>query len=60
MLIVNLPIEDSVDKILKEYKKKLDKTKLIKNFSNHQSYMKPCLKRRVKILKAKYKLRYII
>jgi small subunit ribosomal protein S21 len=56
MLIVKFKEGESIDKILKIYKKKCDKTKLIRNFRKHQFYIKPSIKIREKVLKYKQRL----
>ncbi len=55
MLIINLKETDTIDKALKKYKKKFEKTGVIKQLRERQQFTKPSVKRRKEIIKAKYK-----
>jgi len=55
MLLINLKDTDSIDKALKKYKKKFEKTGVIKELRDRQQFTKPSVKRRKLIIKAKYK-----
>ena len=55
MLLINLKETDTIDKALKKYKKKFEKTGVIKELRERQQFTKPSIKRRKQIIKAKYK-----
>ena len=55
MLLINLKENDTIDKALKKYKKKFEKTGVIKELRERQQFTKPSVKRRKLIIKAKYK-----
>lgn len=55
MLIINLKETDTVDKALKKYKKKFEKTGVMRELRDRQQYTKPSIKRRKEMIKAKYK-----
>lgn len=55
MLLINLKETDSIDKALKKYKKKFEKTGVIKQLRERQQFTKPSIKRRKLVIKAKYK-----
>ncbi len=55
MLLINLKDTDSIDKALKKYKKKFEKTGVIKQLRGRQQFTKPSVKRRKLVIKAKYK-----
>lgn len=57
MLIINLKDNDTIDKALKKYKKKFEKTGVIKELRERQQFTKPSVKRRKQVIKAKYKER---
>lgn len=55
MLLINIKDTDSIDKALKKYKKKFEKTGVIKELRERQQFIKPSVKRRKLVIKAKYK-----
>lgn len=55
MLIINLKETDTVDKALKKYKKKFEKTGVMRELRERQAYIKPSIKRRKEVIKARYK-----
>lgn len=55
MLIINVKEEESIDRALKRYKRKVQKTKTIKELRNRKTYTKPSVKRRNEVLGAKYR-----
>jgi len=55
MLIINLKEGETIERAIKRYKRKCDKTQLIKNFRNIQYYLKPSAKKREEIYKTIYK-----
>ena len=52
MIIVN--INGSVEQALKQYKNKHSKIGIIKELRERQTFIKPSIKRRTELLKAKY------
>ena len=54
MLIVEVKDADSLDKALKKYKRKVDRTGLIKEVRERKHFTKPSVKRRKELLKAEY------
>lgn len=59
MLIIDVKDSDSVDKALKKYKKKFEKSGTLKEIRRRQAYTKPSVRRRTEILKAVYKQKMI-
>ncbi|MFN4315880.1 MAG: 30S ribosomal protein S21 [Chitinophagaceae bacterium] len=55
MLIIDSKDCENIDKALKKYKKKFEKSKTLLQLRERQSYTKPSVKRRGEILKAIYK-----
>ncbi|MGB0839540.1 MAG: 30S ribosomal protein S21 [Chitinophagales bacterium] len=55
MLIINVKDSDSIDKALKQYKKKVQQTRLINEIRGRKAFIKPSVKRRTEILKAAYR-----
>jgi len=49
-----IKVEGNIEKSLKEYKRKVNKTKQIQDLRNRQEFVKPSIKNRSKFLKAKY------
>lgn len=56
MLIINVKEEESIDRALKRYKRKLRDTKIIKELRNRKTYEKPSVRRRNEILGARYRM----
>jgi small subunit ribosomal protein S21 len=54
MLIISVKEGESIERALKKYKKKYEKTKVVKNLRNRQQFTKPSVERRSEIIKAKY------
>ena len=52
MIIVN--VSNSIEQALKQYKNKHSKIGVVKELRERQTYIKPSIKRRAEILKAKY------
>jgi small subunit ribosomal protein S21 len=52
MIIVN--VGNSIEQALKQYKNKHNKLGIVKELRDRQTYVKPSVKRRGEILKAKY------
>jgi len=55
MLIINVKEEESIDRALKRYKRKVNSTKVIKELRNRKNYTKPSVQRRNEILSAEYR-----
>jgi small subunit ribosomal protein S21 len=54
MLVIELNKEKNIENALKTLKNKVQKTRLIQQLRERQEYVKPSVKRRSEILKAKY------
>ncbi|MCS6823673.1 MAG: 30S ribosomal protein S21 [Cytophagaceae bacterium] len=57
MIIVAVKENESIDKALKRFKKKFEKTGILKELRNRSFYEKKSVKRRNTILRAKYRQR---
>lgn len=55
MLIVNIKENESIDKALKRFKKKFEKTGVLKELRARTAYEKPSVRRRGVVLKAVYR-----
>jgi small subunit ribosomal protein S21 len=55
MLIVPVKDNDSIEKALKKFKKKVEKTGMIRALRTRQAFEKPSVTRRQQIIKAKYR-----
>ena len=55
MLIIDSKDCENIDKALKKYKKKFEKSKILLQLRERQSFTKPSVKRRTEVLKAVYK-----
>ena len=55
MLIIDSKDCENIDKALKKYKKKFEKSKTLLKLRERQSFTKPSVKRRGEVLKAIYK-----
>ena len=55
MLIIDSKDCENIDKALKKYKKKFEKSKILLQLRERQSFTKPSVRRRKEILKAVYK-----
>ena len=55
MLIVNVKENESIDKALKRFKKKFEKTGVLKELRSRTSFMKPSVSRRTEIIRATYR-----
>ena len=54
MLIINIKENESIDKALKRFKKKFEKTGVLKQLRARTSFEKPSITRRTEIKKAAY------
>jgi small subunit ribosomal protein S21 len=59
MLIIDSKDCENIDKALKKYKKKFEKSKVLLQLRERQSFTKPSVKRRGQILKAVYKQKIV-
>ncbi len=55
MIIVNVKENESLEKALKKFKKKYEKTGVLKELRARQAFVKPSVKKRLEIIKARYK-----
>jgi small subunit ribosomal protein S21 len=55
MLIIDSKDCENIDKALKKYKKKFEKSKVLLQLRERQSFTKPSVRRRGEVLKAIYK-----
>ncbi|MBL7812719.1 MAG: 30S ribosomal protein S21 [Bacteroidetes bacterium] len=56
MIVINVKESDSLDKALKKFKKKFEKTGVVKELRSRQSFEKPCITKRMQKIRATYKL----
>ena len=57
MLIINVKENESIDKALKRFKKKFEKTGVLRELRSRTAFEKPSVKRRTQVIKAAYKER---
>jgi small subunit ribosomal protein S21 len=55
MIVINVKESDSLDKALKKFKKKFEKTGVVKELRSRQSFEKPCITKRMQKIRAAYK-----
>ena len=55
MLIIDSKDCENIDKALKKYKKKFEKSRTLMQLRERQAFTKPSVKRRFEVLKAVYK-----
>jgi small subunit ribosomal protein S21 len=55
MLVIPVKDSDSIEKALKKFKKKVEKTGMIRALRSRQAFEKPSVTRRQQIIKAKYR-----
>ncbi|MDQ3072167.1 MAG: 30S ribosomal protein S21 [Bacteroidota bacterium] len=55
MVKVSVKENESIDKALKRFKKKLEKTGTLKEYRGRQFFVKDSVKRRAEVIKAVYK-----
>jgi small subunit ribosomal protein S21 len=58
MLIVQVKEGESLEKALKKFKKKFEKTGVVKELRERQKFTKPSVKRREEIINAVYKEKF--
>ncbi len=54
MIIVPVKEGENIDRALKRFKRKFEKTGVIKELRERQAYTKPSMQRRQEMIKAKY------
>jgi small subunit ribosomal protein S21 len=55
MIVVNVKENESIDKALKRFKKKFEKTGVLRELRSRTHFTKPSVKRRDEIIKAAYR-----
>lgn len=55
MIVVNVKENESIDKALKRFKKKFEKTGVLKELRSRTAFEKPSVKRRTEIIRAAYR-----
>ncbi len=55
MLIIDSKDCENIDKALKKYKKKYEKSRTLNQLRDRQSFTKPSVRRRTQVLKAVYR-----
>ncbi|UXX80806.1 30S ribosomal protein S21 [Reichenbachiella carrageenanivorans] len=55
MLIINVKENESIDRALKRFKKKFEKTGVLKQLRSRTAFEKPSVTRRTQLIKAAYK-----
>ena len=55
MLIINIKENESIDKALKRFKKKFEKTGVLRELRARTAFEKPSVTRRTQVLKAVYR-----
>jgi len=55
MIVVNVKENESIEKALKRFKKKFEKTGVLKELRARNFYEKPSVSRRNQVIKAKYR-----
>jgi small subunit ribosomal protein S21 len=56
MIVINVKESDTLDKALKKFKKKYEKTGVVKELRSRQAFEKPCITKRMQKIRAAYKL----
>jgi small subunit ribosomal protein S21 len=55
MILINVKESDSLDKALKKFKNKFEKTGVVKELRARQSFEKPCITKRMQKIRAAYR-----
>jgi small subunit ribosomal protein S21 len=55
MIIVNIKDNESIDKALKRFKKKFERTGVLKELRSRSYFEKPSIRKRTTVLKAAYR-----
>lgn len=59
MIIVSVKENESIDKALKRFKKKFEKTGVLKEIRSRSYFEKPSVRRRNEVLRAAYRQQFI-
>ena len=59
MIIVNIKENESIDKALKRFKKKFEKTGVLKEIRSRSYFEKPSVRRRNEVLRAAYREQFL-
>ncbi len=59
MVTVQLADNETIDKALKRFKKKMEKAGTLKEYRNRRFYIKPSIERRTELSKAEYKQHHV-
>ncbi|MDA0194352.1 MAG: 30S ribosomal protein S21 [Bacteroidetes bacterium] len=54
MIIINVKENESIDRALKRFKKKFEKTGVLKELRSRKAFEKPSITKRQQVLKARY------
>ena len=54
MLIIKNERGENIERMLKRYKRKFDRTKVLRTLRDNQQFTKPSVKKRAQLKKAKY------
>lgn len=57
MIIINIKENESIDKALKRFKKKFEKTGVLKELRSRTHFEKPSVRRRNEVIRAAYRQR---
>lgn len=55
MIIINIKENESIDKALKRFKKKFEKTGVLRELRSRSAFSKPSVKRRQEVIRAAYR-----
>ena len=55
MIVINVKENESIDKALKRFKKKFEKTGVLRELRSRTAFEKPSVTRRAEIIRAKYR-----
>jgi small subunit ribosomal protein S21 len=55
MILINIKENESIDKALKRFKKKFEKTGVLRELRRRTAFTKPSVERRDQVIKAAYK-----
>ena len=55
MIVVNVKENESIDRALKRFKKKFEKTGVLRELRGRQHFVKPSVRRRDEVIKAAYR-----
>ena len=59
MLVIPVKDSDSIEKALKKFKKKVEKTGMIRALRTRQAFEKPSVTKRQQVIKAKYRTKML-